>query len=657
MALTLQPGALPLGVNLGEDGAVVTNYGAGTVSYSDTETPFVAEGTIAALAAVALSGTQFFQASTGSVVEIHPIEAVTGDGSQMVPAPSGASVDTATLNTSLELARAAGGGTVEMYPGATYNTSAPIVIGTGVKLRMNGATIKPATAANCNAVETYQFATYTGSNLSTGTPNSFEISGGIIDGNKANQGAGNWRGLAIYGYGYKLDNMTIRSCKGVGLWMEWSNATAAIAPDSMEAMVTRLVVHACDGVVGLAVGGVVNGGTTGTLSASGIAHMGPHDTHFHNGRVYQNGTTTGNGSAQIHTPLIDNSNGSTFDDLHIWGSGGMDYCLNLGDAGCTVGPTFQAEGAAVAQVYISGPGSCRLYGKLFGGSPTFWGASKGLLFGTGVSNVSGKLKIENCGGGVFDWGTTPGGATDLEITGSHTSVAAAATAIIGSPNIQTNRLQYHVTDGSGGSTLYKTAGELAQGFVTGGRRTQAFSPIFGRMWKPTAALRDNFPRMLAGTAEATLTSGTLFVFVGPYLFAGDTVTNIVMKSGTTAGAALTNQWFALLDQSLNVLAKTVDDTSTAWGSFALKTLTITGNYVPAADVQTYFAVLVAAGTTPSLRGASLGSSLANLAPVLMGTSTTGLTTPASLSGTPIALTQAGSSAPYGYVTGSTTLPA
>lgn len=73
MALTLQPGGLPLGVNLGEDGAVVTNYGAGSVSYSDTEAPFVAEGTIASGAIATLNGTQFFVSAAGAVLDIRPL--------------------------------------------------------------------------------------------------------------------------------------------------------------------------------------------------------------------------------------------------------------------------------------------------------------------------------------------------------------------------------------------------------------------------------------------------------------------------------------------------------------------------------------------------------------------------------------------------------
>jgi hypothetical protein len=76
--VTLYPSGPPTGVDLGEAGAVVTNYGAGSVSYSDVAEPFVAEGTIAATATATLSGTQFFRATTGAVLGIVELDAGLG---------------------------------------------------------------------------------------------------------------------------------------------------------------------------------------------------------------------------------------------------------------------------------------------------------------------------------------------------------------------------------------------------------------------------------------------------------------------------------------------------------------------------------------------------------------------------------------------------
>jgi hypothetical protein len=65
-------------VDLGASGAIVTNYGAGTVSYSDTADPFVAEGTIAPSASATLTGTQFFRAAAGAVLDIAEADASLG---------------------------------------------------------------------------------------------------------------------------------------------------------------------------------------------------------------------------------------------------------------------------------------------------------------------------------------------------------------------------------------------------------------------------------------------------------------------------------------------------------------------------------------------------------------------------------------------------
>lgn len=72
--LTLYPSGPPSGVDLGPGGAVVTNLGGGTVSYSDTADPFVAEGTIAASASATLTGTQFFRAPAGATIATKAVE-------------------------------------------------------------------------------------------------------------------------------------------------------------------------------------------------------------------------------------------------------------------------------------------------------------------------------------------------------------------------------------------------------------------------------------------------------------------------------------------------------------------------------------------------------------------------------------------------------
>jgi hypothetical protein len=78
--VTLYPSGPPTGLDLGAAGSVVTNYGPGTVSYSDTAEPFTAEGTIAASASATLTGTQFFRAAAGAVIATRALSSSAGDG-------------------------------------------------------------------------------------------------------------------------------------------------------------------------------------------------------------------------------------------------------------------------------------------------------------------------------------------------------------------------------------------------------------------------------------------------------------------------------------------------------------------------------------------------------------------------------------------------
>lgn len=84
MAITLTPTAPPIGLALGPGGAVVSNYGPGTVSYSDMTDPFVAEGTITSGSTATLYGTQFFRATSGATINAVPVPAGTIDDRLLV---------------------------------------------------------------------------------------------------------------------------------------------------------------------------------------------------------------------------------------------------------------------------------------------------------------------------------------------------------------------------------------------------------------------------------------------------------------------------------------------------------------------------------------------------------------------------------------------
>jgi hypothetical protein len=168
-------------------------------------------------------------------------------------------------------------------------------------------------------------------------------------------------------------------------------------------------------------------------------------------------------------------------------------------------------------------------------------------------------------------------------------------------------------------------------------------------WMPTGAIASTAPTDRATVASAgVLVSGRLTLAGGIVLPAGQVISSITFVAGGTGAGTPTNQWFCLVDQSLNVLAKTVDDTTTAWNLNAPKTLAISGGYTPVIDMPVYLGVMVAATTVPTLQAVGVSSAVGGLTPILAATSTTGLTNPASLGATAGALT-ALANLTYAYV--------
>lgn len=157
-------------------------------------------------------------------------------------------------------------------------------------------------------------------------------------------------------------------------------------------------------------------------------------------------------------------------------------------------------------------------------------------------------------------------------------------------------------------------------------------------------------RYNAMSSQAVLTSGTLRLGGMCVLPKDVAIASITIPSGSTAAVGPTSQWFCLVRVSdLAVLRKTADDTTTAWGSGVNKTLSLSSTYTPAADELVYLGILVVAGTVPTILGWSINQSVTFIAPITCGNSTTGLTNPASLGGSALAV---GASAPlshYGYV--------
>ena len=165
---------------------------------------------------------------------------------------------------------------------------------------------------------------------------------------------------------------------------------------------------------------------------------------------------------------------------------------------------------------------------------------------------------------------------------------------------------------------------------------------------PSGAVAERFPRQyLALSSQAALASGRLSLFAIE-LLAGQVVSTITFFAAGAAASAPTNQWFSLWDASRNLLGVTNDDTTTAWGIPTSKTLTLASSYTVPTSGLYYLGIVVVASTPPNLMGAAGSPALGGIAPILSGTSTTGLTTPASAPASADAIT-ADSFNPYAYV--------
>jgi hypothetical protein len=168
----------------------------------------------------------------------------------------------------------------------------------------------------------------------------------------------------------------------------------------------------------------------------------------------------------------------------------------------------------------------------------------------------------------------------------------------------------------------------------GGRRQHdlsASSPIFAETMPRYAAVND----LSALTTQVVLLTA---IELPPRM----AVSNITFVSGATAAGTPTNWWFVLCDSARVVKAVSSDQTVTAWAANTAKTLSVSasGYTTPGrADVH-YVGIMMKATTPVSLRGSNMGHSIMSswTTPTLVGTSSTGQTTPVALGTTLAALT-------------------
>jgi len=153
-------------------------------------------------------------------------------------------------------------------------------------------------------------------------------------------------------------------------------------------------------------------------------------------------------------------------------------------------------------------------------------------------------------------------------------------------------------------------------------------------------------RTFSSASLSALTSGTMLL-TAVWVPAGSVLTSATYISGGAAAAGFTNRWFALYDENRNLIRTTADHTA-AWGAGATLTLPFATSYTVGRDRLLYVGICEVATTPTTLRGLAVTSNAIGIAPILNGTSSTGLTNAASTPTTGAALTVNGNM-PYAYL--------
>ena len=560
----------------------------------------------------------------------------------------------APIQDAIDAARAAGGGMVYL-PHGIYQVAAPLVLYSNIHLCGAGpeaATIKLANGADTDVVTVDSY----GVNGIT----AFSVRDLAIFGNNANNAAGN--GLLIDGRKFLLDN----------LYLSYASE------DNLSVQATQ------DGTD-------LTGGTEALARhiKSWLADGRNVRWDAHDGNLVSIITICKDATQSKTNFLVDSRAGGTkLVACHSWGE--SKYAFDLTGEAEAVG--CQAEGGVVANVILNGDNQRWTGGKVFcddsdhGRTGFLWGTNKGynsIIDGVRVSEsldgafnftggdgansrisgvveqASGNVVIGSPGSSVT-WGVTVFGGATNNIPASASGPLSLVTGAAG-----TNIVEAEVTRDSFKRFYMQTDGEM--GFGPGNaaadlfirRSARGVFEIAGSLdvsgdisvtvrpsWQAGFAVAANMPRQLSELSDlAPLVSGTLYLVGGMILPRGVRVSSLRVIAGDTAAGVPTNQWFCLVDQALNVLAKTSDGTTGAWARNSAKQLSLAAAYTPTEDIAVYVGIVVVATTVPTLRGVRLGYAFGPTwdDPDLNGASTTGLTTPASLGA------RAGATTPDGFI--------
>lgn len=127
-----------------------------------------------------------------------------------------------------------------------------------------------------------------------------------------------------------------------------------------------------------------------------------------------------------------------------------------------------------------------------------------------------------------------------------------------------------------------------------------------RAWSAGVAtpVRNNMDPAFAYTNGVVGAATQVMGSYGIVLYAGDTISRLVFRSGAVGANTPTNWWFALYDPALNLLQQTADQLTTAWALNTTKDLALAAPVVVPTTAVYYAAVMVKATTVPNWLGSA-----------------------------------------------------
>lgn len=264
-------------------------------------------GTPAAGQTVRHNGTAM--APDGKIFSMVAYGVVSGDDD------TNASANTTARNRCINAALAAGDGSVvflDWEGTARFSTTGTVYSRLHYRgKRWNVSKLQDSATAGSHVWASESFSTRTQTVPSDYTAGTYEFSfvDHVIDGNKANNGSGG-HGLAIVGYGYHLDNLTIQNCHGAGWWAEWSSTGEPIGnggSNRQRALNIGKIWLINNDCASVAAANTRSSESRASLTTGQATIYGPGDSYFHYIECYRDGSVAGNG---IYFGTIDFTAGS-----------------------------------------------------------------------------------------------------------------------------------------------------------------------------------------------------------------------------------------------------------------------------------------------------------------------------------------------------------